>query len=180
MKIFWVLLFLTMMTTVRCFSQFEDSVDASITRVSDMISNDALNAETYIVHPSIRLLSLNTLRNTIMEASTFIRHTLIQKYAKREHEMTSEQAHLIELFNLKFEDIPLPNVFTATHLTNLEDQLSEIKWHLKLTRSHLKPGWLNIRADKSGMLKTCARIVKNYVEKYNSIRLLGVTPPMVP
>ena len=179
MKLPYTLTFLALMTTVRSIPQFEEKVDASVTRVSAMLADDALSAETYKIHPSIHLLRINTLRNAIMDASTFIRHTLIQKYARREHELTPEQAHLIELFNLKFEDIPLPNIFTTPHLTSLETQLSEIKWQLKHTRSHLKPGWLNVRADHSGMLKTCARIVKDYVERYNSIRFLGATPPMV-
>ena len=177
MKVLWLLVIFTMVTSVFCISTFEDSVDASIIQVSSMLAEDVLSTETYRVHPNIHLLGINTLRYSILDLTNSIRDILIKKYARPQHPMTTQQAYLIKLFELHFSDLPLPNIFTKSYIERLELQLSEMKWHLSTAQSHLKPGWLNIRADHSTMLITCARIVKGYVERYNSIRLLGEAPP---
>ena len=176
--VLWLVAILTLLTSTICSAfQFEERVDASMGQISTMLADDVLSTETYTAHPNTHLLSINALRYTVMDLMTSIRHTLINKYARPQHAMTTQQAHLIKMFDLRFTDIPLPNVFILPHLEKLEFQLGEMKWHLSTARSHLKPGWLNIRADHSAMLITCARIVKDYVERYNSIRLLGEAPP---
>ena len=177
MKVPWLLTIIGTLTLVSCISQFEDNVDDSINRVSSLLADDALSTETYKVHPAVHLLDINSLRYSVMGLTTSIRETLIKKYARPQHLMTTQQAYLIKLFELKFSDLPLPNVFTVPYLQRLEAQLREMKWQLSTAQSHLKPGWLNIRTDYSAMLITCIRIVKDYVERYNSIRLLGDAPP---
>lgn len=179
MKTLWlfIVLYAMMTTSVLCFSQFEDSVDASTVRVSALLADDALFTESYKVHPNTHLLRINALRYSVLDLTTSIRDTLIRKYAGLQHPMTAQQKNLIKLFDLQFTDIPLPNVFTMSHLEKLETQLSEMKWQLSTARSHLKVGWFRVRTDYSAMLITCARIVNDYVTRYNSIRLLGDTPP---